>query len=245
MLRLLTIVCALLVLAGCSGRKMSVVKKDYHGHFSSAGGDFHFLVPTDWEIREGLPGQVVVARSPMESVQDQFRENLVVVEPVPGKDAGDARDLAAASLAHQFQGSFKEASRGDGPLPGSKFLVYRYSTDGEQLWAKSYFFVASGGNVMVTCTAAQAHSDEWVKPFDKILETFALGPDPNPPAPDDTASPGASASPAAAATTTASSTPAPTASGAKVESPSASPQIPASATPAAQSNRPSPTPSAK
>jgi hypothetical protein len=199
----LPVLCVLLLLAGCSRSKMKMVKRDYHGHFTSVAGGFYMHVPDNWEIRENLQGQVVVARSLPEN-SHEFRENITVRQPVPGVNATDARDQAVAELSKGFpdakSSSFKEVGRGDGP-DGSKFVSYTYTIDGDNLWARSYFYPASPGLVMLTCTTTAARAAVWTPQFEKIVSDFKLGSDPSPEPTEDVV-----------ANVTTSATPSPTAS---------------------------------
>ncbi len=200
----------LFLLWGCGGAQPDLKAKEYKGRFEDKAQGVSFTCPEKWEVRENIHGQRVIARSPLESRQDSFQENLVVTGPLPGKSQQEVRDQVVQDLKSQLTKFAEEKSDNDS-------LDYVHELDGQSLKCRSYVLPGAkdGEFWLYTLNSTAKEFVRWEKPFAEISSTFhkpivEFSPTPSQSAtPATTATPEASVTPAATATPGVTTTPVP------------------------------------
>jgi hypothetical protein len=236
------------VLWGCGGSQPDLKAKEYKGMFQDKAAGLSLRCPEKWEIRENVEGHRVIARSPLESRQDNFQENLVVTGPI---QAGTVEE-ALAAVETDLQGKLDGYKKLDSSVPGA--LAYTHLLKGVALQCRAHFQPnPKGGFWLLLFTSTTADFNRFQGEFDGIVATFGqplpeITPSPTPGAssspttaptagqvevPPESTPAGATATPAPASATPAQASATPAVAPATPAAPAATTPAPAAATPAA------------
>lgn len=167
---LLVLVFTLLLFAdGASAQQMKKYT-DKEGHFTLS-------YPSNWEMMEGFQGTVVSVVSPMESEQDQFRENVnVVIEPLDAEiSLEDYFEMSRQNLREAFQ-SYQEHDSGEVNLGGVKAKRLVYSFKIENISVKCLLYVVVKGKYAYAVTGGSTPQDfaKHLKQLEAVAGSFRL-----------------------------------------------------------------------
>lgn len=185
----------LFLLWGCGGDQPDLKAKEYKGRFEDKVQGVSFTCPEKWEVRENIHGQRVIARSPLESRQDRFQENLVVNGPLKGDSQPEVVEQVTQDLKSQLTKFSEEKGEGDG-------FEYLHQQEGQALKCRSYVLpgAKSGEFWLYTLSSTADDFARWDKPFREISATFHKPIVEVSPTPAATGTPAATATPALTAT---------------------------------------------
>jgi|GEM_PF-3717878 len=98
--RILTVLTLIVfVLTGCLSEPAASTIPDGYNMYKNKESSFRLWYPEEWEVKENWAAAAVIITSPVESEQDNFRENLnVIVEPNPEKVSFDQLKKNVMSL---------------------------------------------------------------------------------------------------------------------------------------------------
>jgi len=145
--------------------------------FESKDYGFAISYPPNWEAREGALGTCVIIISPMEGMQDNFRENANVTLETLAKpmSAQEYMDACVSLMEKNFPG-FVELSRGAEGWAGKvvPYLICRHSFPRAGAKAMLYFYVSGSRAYVLTCTATESTFDRFQPYFKQIAASFRI-----------------------------------------------------------------------
>ena len=214
------------LLWGCGGSQTNLKAKEYNGRLEDKEMALSFQCPATWEVRENVSGHRAIARSPLESPQDDFQENMVITGPLKG---------SLQEVHDRCESEFKKLQDYKPLSSPPDILDFEHQRDGMKLHCRAYLEPRPAGDFwMVSFTSTAKDFQKHEAEFVAIMSTFGKPLPELPPTP----TPGVSGTPAASPTAAASATP----TAAALATPTSSP-LPA--TPVASSTpAPAPAPAA-
>lgn len=155
------------LLAGC-GPALTFTPPPRTGHYQNKALNFCLKVPPNWEVRQGLGGQVVVCLSPIVERGDRFRENLVVTTAPPQTEAKTLEERLTKELP-----GWKLEREGTSPQ-GYPYFVGKHNQYGESLTTLVALAQRSDKEFVLTFTATDKDYPQWEPIFLEVLPSIHL-----------------------------------------------------------------------
>lgn len=152
-------------------------QKSYYYNYTNNNMHFSIQLPNNWERKTNVDPQIpIMAISPLENDNDQFRESISVAID---KNIGsmDLNTYLDESIKSMKQGLIKYKTIQTGSIKigteNSKWLIYSHQTeDGFELKAVAYFLTKGGRGYVITCTSTPADWMNFMTLFEEIAHTF-------------------------------------------------------------------------
>jgi hypothetical protein len=166
-----------------SGSLKSVIQKPEEpvaepvemAHYTNKDKKYSFDYPSTWEKKDSLKELDIMVLAPIETPQDDFRQNVSIIsgklqEPVTLDEfyAGNLENLKN-SLA-----DFKLEDEGNAKINGilSKWVNYTHTLEKLDLKVMQYFLVIGNYVYVLTCTAEAGKFDRYQEPFSNVVKSF-------------------------------------------------------------------------
>ncbi len=153
---------------------LSFCKSQNPNRYINNKDKFSIQFPNNWEIKENYYGTNVMALSPLENNEDNFRENLnVVVETIPARmSLEDYFSLSVKNL-HQLN-NFNDEFSGYDEFDNTKvkWLYYTHELANYKLKVVLYQLVKDGKGYSITATAKAEDFDKYKDQFQNSASTF-------------------------------------------------------------------------
>ena len=172
-MRRLTITIACLFLAGAAlcGEKKTIQGTSFQGN------DYEILFPRDWEVTHGIMGTDVLALSPLESEDDEFRENInVALENIPASLGSKGFLAQAARDLKNYYGLPADTAYVKVNLGNCiAYHLHYHATLGVKKREHDQYYVLKGVSAYcITCTYAVGKRAQYKPIMDRILMTFLV-----------------------------------------------------------------------
>jgi len=153
---------------------MSCSRKE-KGRYYSDEYSFSIVFPKYWEIQQKEMGTAVIALSPEEGSQDDFRENVsITVEEVSGDITLDKYFVVSQQNLKSYSKDYKLLYKNNTWLSRKPAMIlgFTYSMSGLKLKVLQYYCLYKNKAYVITCTALPHSFDRYEEKFLKIVRTF-------------------------------------------------------------------------
>lgn len=142
----------------------------------SDSSGFALCAPSSWESQRNIMGTRLMMLSPLMGPDDDFRENVNVVQL---RRVGDDIHKAAEGQRdeiRQFATDYQEVSATFGTLGGAPAhtLVYKYRQGTYELYGEQTFVLQGGKGFAMTYTAQLGHEEEARREVSAIWASFTF-----------------------------------------------------------------------
>jgi hypothetical protein len=144
--------------------------------YSNTAYGFSMTPPSGWTVNEGVSGTVVMFVGPV-IPETGGNININVVAGNTNETLSEAISSIKASYPTDFT-NFSEVSESSRTIGGMNAyeIVYTWSQGGNDFEDKQVFFVQSGQDFIITCTALPTNYATYSSTFEQSIQTFQLSP---------------------------------------------------------------------
>ncbi len=174
---------SILLTTGCKQRKTPVTPEEIekairkNPNLNAGSGGFSINAPNGWEKTDtsvmGMRATIIF--SPVESISDDFRENVnVITEKTGNKTAEEYLQLSKVNMKNMLT-DMKELDYGTKEINGhnANWMRYSHSYMGYPLEVKVYVIIEDKIAYVLTCTCKKGELENWEKQFDDCVATFS------------------------------------------------------------------------
>lgn len=174
---------SLLLTVGCKQKKRPTTPDEIekavrnNPNLNAGSGSFSITAPDGWDKTDtslmGMTATVIF--SPVESVSDEFRENInIVTEKIGNKTAEEYLSLSRINMKSMLT-ELKEIDNGTKEINGhtASWMRYSHSYMGYPLEVKVYVLIAEKIAYVISCTCQKGDMENWEKQFDDCVATFS------------------------------------------------------------------------
>jgi hypothetical protein len=149
-------------------------KADENGYINAQKG-FSLTVPAGWDIEEGKMNTDLIAVSPEESLEDNFRENFnILVENLPGEMSRDEYYKKGLPAFREIAQEFAEHDSGLEKLDGYEFRwdIVSHKMGPLRIKVLQYLTVKDKKGYLITFSAADDKFNVYSPMFREIAKSF-------------------------------------------------------------------------
>lgn len=141
-------------------------------------GRFDIAAPEGWTKTDtvAMGMQTILLLSPLEDVNDNFRENVnVVTEKVGTMSLEKYVDLSKEGLA-QMLNNYSERGSGKTTISGepAEWIDYSHSMNMYEIDGRAYLMIKDGIAYIITATAMRGMQNKWQSVFEEAINSFRL-----------------------------------------------------------------------